>query len=154
MIMRKIILIVVFLSISTVQLFAQRNNNDRIKVLKVTFITNALDLNSAEAEKFWPVYNEYSKTIHKVKNKKMRELAQKGRNGGIDILSDKEVNQMLEDYINIDANVLTAKRTLYKKLNGVIPPKKIIKLFKAEQDFNKELLKRFRQRKENMNKKK
>ncbi len=150
--MRKIILIVIFISVSTMQLFAQRNNNDRIKVLKITFITNALDLSSKEAEKFWPVYNEYSKTIQKEKNKKMRELAQQARDkGGVDNLSDKEATQMLVDYINIDANVLTAKRTLYKKLNGVIPPKKIIKLFKAEQDFNKELLKRLRQRREIMN---
>jgi len=150
--MRKIILIVIFIIVSTMQLFAQRNNNDRIKVLKITFITNALDLSSKEAEKFWPVYNEYSKTIQKEKNIKMRELAKQARNkGGVDNLSDKEATQMLEDYINIDANVLAAKRTLYKKLNGVIPSKKIIKLFKAEQDFNKELLKLLRQRRENMN---
>lgn len=135
------------------QLFAQRNNHERIKVLKTTFITNALDLSSKEAEKFWPVYNEYSKTIQEVKNEKMRALRQYARDkGGVDNLSDKEATQMLEDYINIDANVLAAKKTLYKKLNGVIPPKKIIKLFKAEQDFNKELLKRFRERRERMNK--
>jgi hypothetical protein len=150
--MRKIILIVIFIIVSTMQLFAQRNNNDRIKVLKITFITNALDLSSKEAEKFWPVYNEYSKTIQKEKNIKMRELAKQARDkGGVDNLSDKEATQMLVDYINIDANVLTAKRKLYKKLNGVIPSKKIIKLFKAEQDFNKELLKLLRQRRENMN---
>lgn len=150
--MRKIILIVIFIIVSTMQSFAQRNNNDRIKVLKITFITNALDLSSKEAEKFWPVYNEYSKTIQKEKNIKMRELAKQARDkGGVDNLSDKEATQMLVDYINIDANVLTAKRKLYKKLNGVIPSKKIIKLFKAEQDFNKELLKLLRQRRENMN---
>lgn len=150
--MRKIILIIILISVSTMQLFAQRNNNDRIKVLKITFITNALDLSSKEAEKFWPVYNDYSETIHKVKIKKMRELAQQARDkGGVDNLTDKEATQMLVDYLNIDANVLAAKRTLLKKLNGVIPPKKIIKLFKAEQDFNKELLKRLRQRRESMN---
>ena len=150
--MRKIILIVIFIIVSTMQLFAQRNNNDKIKVLKITFITNALDLSSKEAEKFWPVYNEYSKTIQKEKNIKMRDLARQARDkGGVDNLSDREATQMLEDYINIDANVLAAKRTLYKKLNGVIPPKKIIKLFKAEQDFNKELLKLLRQRRESIN---
>ena len=136
------------------QLFAQRNNTDRIQALKVTFITNALDLSSSEAEKFWPVYNEYSKTIRKVKNVKTRELALKARDkGGVDNLSNEEATQILEAYINIDANVLAAKKTLYKKLNSIISPKKIIKLFKAEQDFNKELLKRFRQRRESMNRK-
>jgi len=151
--MKKIIFIFIITSISTMQLFAQRNNNERIKVFKITFITNELDLNSNEAEKFWPVYNEYSKTIQKVKNKKTKELDKKIYDkGGIDKLSDIEAKQMLDDYIVIETNVITAKKVLRKKLTGIISPQKIVKLFNAEKDFNKELLKRFRQRRGGINK--
>jgi len=145
--MRKILLIAVFISISATQLVAQRNDKEKIKVLKTAFITNALDLSSKEAEKFWPIYNEYSKIIHKVKNQKNRELRRQVREkGGIDKISDTEATKLLKEHINIDNNVFEAKKTLNTKLDGVIPPKKILKLFKAEHDFNKELLKRFRQR--------
>ena len=123
--MKKIILIFIITSISIVRLSAQRNNSERIKVLKTTFITNELDLSSSEAEKFWPVYNKYSKLIQKVKNKKTRELAQKVIDkGGIDNLSDAEAEQMLEDYIGIDANVLAAKKMLSKNLTGIVSSKK------------------------------
>lgn len=145
--MRKVLLIAVFISISMMQLFAQRNENERIKVLKTAFITNTLDLSSKEAEKFWPIYNEYSKTIHKVKNQKNRELRRQVREkGGIDNISDTEAKKLLKEHINIDINIFEAKKALNSKLDGIIPPKKILKLFKAENDFNKELLKRFRQR--------
>ena len=32
---------------------------DRIKAEKIAFITDAVGLTSAEAEKFWPVYNKF-----------------------------------------------------------------------------------------------
>lgn len=39
---------------------------ERIKALKVAYITKELNLTSAEAEKFWPVYNDYFAEIEKV----------------------------------------------------------------------------------------
>jgi hypothetical protein len=152
--MKKIILVIIFISITTVQLFAQRNDMNRIKAFKTAYITDALDLSASEAEKFWPVYNEFSKTIQQVKNRKTREIAQQMRlKGGVDNLTENEASVLIKEFLAIDANVLEAKRVLFKKLDGVISPKKIIKLFKAEQDFNKELLKRFRDREENRNRK-
>ena len=146
--MRRIILIVTIVMISSLQMYGQRKDNDRIRAFKTAFITNALDLSSKEAQEFWPIYNEYNKTIHKVKNQKTRQLRQQARaKGGIDNLSENEAKILLKEYMNIDIKVLEAKKILSTKLDGVIPPKKILKLFRAEQDFNKELLKRFRQRK-------
>jgi len=153
--MRKIILMVTIVMIGSLQLYGQRKDNDRIKAFKTAFITNALDLSAKEAQSFWPIYNEYDKTIHKVKNQKTRQLRQQVRaKNGIENLSDSEAKSLLNEYINIDAKVLEAKKKLSTKLNGVIPPKKILKLFRAEQDFNKELLKRFRQRRNEIRNKK
>ena len=44
--------------------FGQKQNNskpnrEKIKAMKVGFITEKLDLTTAEAQKFWPVYNEF-----------------------------------------------------------------------------------------------
>jgi len=145
--MRKIILIITIVLIGSLQMHGQRKGNERIKAFKTAFITNALDLTSKEAQEFWPIYNEYSKTIHRVKNQKTRQLMQQARaKGGIDNMSENEAKILLKEYINIDIKVLEAKKTLSTKLEGVIPPKKMLKLFRAEQDFNKELLKRFNQR--------
>jgi hypothetical protein len=42
---------------------AQNGNGQRqekIQALKIAFITQKLKLTPAEAEKFWPVYNQYN----------------------------------------------------------------------------------------------
>ena len=144
--MKRILIITIFILTSASYGFAQ--NNPRIKALKTAFITNSLDLSSKEAQQFWPVYNKYERTIHLEKTLKMRQLTKKAINlGGMEQLSDNEANAILKDIIEIDFKVANAKKELYDNLMGIIPPKKIMKLFKAEQDFNKELLKQFRDRK-------
>ena len=37
---------------------------ENVKALEIAFITKELDLNPDEAQKFWPVYNQYSKEIN------------------------------------------------------------------------------------------
>lgn len=126
---------------------AQRNDNDKIKAYKTAFITDALELTSDEAEKFWPVYNAYEKEHHKIKIAKTRQIFRKIRAaGGIDKLSDAEADTILEEFIEIDVKVAEVKEKLKKDLTGIISSKKMIKLISAEQNFNKELLKRFRNR--------
>ncbi|WP_117884994.1 hypothetical protein [Aureibaculum luteum] len=132
---------------------AQRNDNEKIKAYKTAFLTEALELTVDEAEKFWPVYNAYSKEYQKIKITKTRQIFKKIRiAGGIDQLSESEADTILEEFVEIDSNVAKAKENLKKNLTGVISSKKMIKLISAEQNFNKELLKRFRNRGGNMNK--
>jgi hypothetical protein len=64
-IMKKILLFLsVFVGISYI--CAAQPPREKIKALKVAFITKELNLTSGEAEKFWPVYNEYFAEIEKV----------------------------------------------------------------------------------------
>jgi hypothetical protein len=63
--MKKLILfLLVFAGISYI--CAAQPPKERIKALKVAYITKELNLTSSEAEKFWPVYNEYFGEIEKV----------------------------------------------------------------------------------------
>ena len=144
--MKRIILGISLLLLSSLSLVAQ-NSRDQIKALKTGFITNALELTPAEAEKFWPVYNAFSQNIHEMKTVKTQQIARKIRlAGGLENLSNVEADAVLQDFIDIDFNVANEKKKLHKNLKGIISSKKIIKLFRAEQNFNKELLKRLREK--------
>lgn len=147
--MKRILIVIIFIIGSSLQIFAQ--NNPRIKALKTAFITNSLDLSSKEAQEFWPIYNKYERTIHLAKTVKTRQITKRAKElGGIEKLSEDEANTMLKEFIEIDFKLANAKKELHKSLIGVISPKKIIKLFRAEQDFNKELLKQLRNRRNEM----
>ncbi len=144
--MKRIILGISLLLLSSLTLVAQ-NNRGQIKALKTAFITNALELSPSEAEKFWPIYNQFEQNMHKFKAVKTQQIARTIRlAGGIEKLSESESERILKEFIDIDYNVANEKKKLHKNLTGIISSKKIIKLLRAEQNFNKELLKRLREK--------
>jgi len=143
--MKKLVFGILLLLLTTFTVVAQNTDMNKIKALKTAFISNALELTPDEAEKFWPIYNAYDKKIHQVRAVKGQQLARKIRlSGGVDTLSDIEADAVLQEFIAIDFNVATEKKKLQNNLKGIISSKKIIKLFWAEQNFNKELLKQLR----------
>ena len=145
--MKKLVLSLAILLFATITVVAQGNNRDRIRALKTAHITNALSLTSSEAEKFWPVYNAYDLKIHKLKVIDRQQLNRKLRAaGGIDAISEAEADKILQQYIDIEYNIANENKKLHKDLTGIISSKKMIKLKKAEQSFNKELLKILREK--------
>lgn len=126
---------------------AQENHRERIMAYKTAHITQQLDLSVKEAEKFWPVYNAYDKEMFslkvlKVKNEKNR-IKEKG---GMDALNDKEANDFLAVMIQNEKDIIKTKERLYKDLSKILPSKKLLKLYKAEMDFNKKLLSEYRRK--------
>ena len=87
------------------------------------------------------------KNIHRLKTLKTQQIVKKILSvGGIEKLTETESETILQEFIDIDFNVANEKKKLHKNLSGVISSKKMIKLVRAEQSFNKELLKRLREK--------
>jgi len=124
---------------------AQENHRERIKAYKTAYITQELDLSSKEAEKFWPVYNDYEKKLFSLRVLKVRKERDRIKNqGGFEELSDKEAKEALDNMIQNEKEIIKIKEELYKELSDVLPPVKILKLYKAEMDFNKKLLSQYK----------
>ena len=149
--MKRIVLNIIILLFTTFTVVAQGINRDsKIKALKTAHITNVLNLTSSEAEKFWPIYNNYSQKIYQLKIVKKQQLNRKLRlAGGIDNISEAEADLILQEFIDIEFNIANENKKLHKNLTGIISSKKMIKLKRAEQSFNKELLKILRDKRLN-----
>lgn len=121
---------------------AQDDKREQIKSLKTAFITTELSLTSDEAAKFWPVYNAFDEKQFELKHQKMRALGKKM--DAMDAMTDKEalalINQM-EDYEN---ELFQNRRKLVSSLKTILSPVKILKLKKAEDDFNRKLLRQYK----------
>ncbi|ARV08888.1 hypothetical protein BTO05_04275 [Winogradskyella sp. PC-19] len=125
--------------------FAQRGQmKERIKAQKVAFITEKLSLTADEAEKFWPIYNAFETTTDNIRSKDLRDVKQSVRRNPD--MSDAEANKVLDKLLKAENNMHKAKVKLISDLKGVIPVKKIIRLKRAEDEFNRELLKKLRDR--------
>lgn len=148
--MKKIISTFIVVLSLTLNLHAQQQphgfkNNEKIKALKTGFITDALELTSKGAEVFWPVYNVYDKKIMDLRFKKTQELRKKIKDaGGVDYFSEKDAAALLNEFMEIEKDIIKAKTDLNNQLLKIMSAKKILKLYKAEDDFNRRLLQHLR----------
>lgn len=146
--MKKIIYIIsIILMFASQVLNAQEAHKDRwekIRAEKISFLTDKLDLTPTEAQKFWPVYNE-------IENKRWE--AQKNRHDlevkvqeAAESLSNKEIIQLTREY----AGNMQKEGDLMVKYNEeflkILPPQKVLKLYKAENDFRMYMFKKYRDR--------
>lgn len=141
-----ILIIVCFFTTSF--LFSQnfKAQKEKVKALKVAFITEQLALTSEEAQKFWPIYNAFNEKQSVLRNEKMNAILDRFQPGNIDTLSEKEASASLIQMEKIEDDLFQLRKKFIKDLQSVISAKKIIKLKKAEEDFNRVLLKQMRER--------
>ncbi|WP_100612632.1 sensor of ECF-type sigma factor [Confluentibacter lentus] len=133
----------------SLNIFSQEN---KIKSLKVAFITEKLNLTEKEAQQFWPVYNAYDDTVSNLKFNEFRKVVHEIRQNYASI-SDEKANELLNKAVEIEGKIHAEDVKLIKKLRSIIPAKKILALKTAEEDFNRKMLEEFnKRRRENNNK--
>lgn len=115
---------------------------DRIKAQRVAFITERLALSSEEAQRFWPVYNEFTDQFESIKKRQRDNRS--ATNNKLAIMTDKEVEKSLADELVAQQQMVDLQRQYQQELLKVISVKKIAMLYKAEHDFKLELLKKMR----------
>jgi hypothetical protein len=88
----------------------------KIEMYKVQFITEKLNLTKAEAELFWPVYNEAKKNI------------------------DELVKTKMNDEIQFEENILAIKKKLKAELKPILKSEeRVNEALKIEREFLKNL---------------
>jgi len=139
------LIIIVLLSIHSFGQPPMGGKKEQIKSLKVGFITNELALTSDEATKFWPIYNAYDDKQFELRHQKMKAF--KGRmDDNLDQMTDKEASVLLAQMENNEDELYQNRKKFIANLKGILPPAKIIKLKKAEDDFNRKLLQQYREK--------
>jgi Spy/CpxP family protein refolding chaperone len=117
---------------------------EQIYALKVAFITNSLTLTSAEAERFWPIYNSFEEKQFDLKRQKSISYNKKMDVETLGKMSDKEALAVLTQMEATEDELFQLRKKLIINLKSVLSPVKIIKLKKAEEEFNKKLLQQYR----------
>ena len=134
------IILVLALILNGIALTAQGPGpgRERIKTLKIAYLTEQLSLSSKEAQKFWPVYNAHEEKLEEFRIQERKQFG--GRFANLDTMTDEEAEKMLSSFIEKQIEKRKIEGEYLKNLKDVISAKKIIKLFKAEDNFKKERL--------------
>jgi hypothetical protein len=117
---------------------AQNQNRERLDAYKIALFTKRMNLTSQEAEKFWPVYNEYQNQRTQLQVEK--QTIMRTFNQSESTLSDKEISELGDRYCEILVKESSLAVTFHKKLQEVLPPAKIIRLYQAENQYRLQLL--------------
>lgn len=123
----------------------RKGMKDKIRTLKVEFITEKLDLSSGEAENFWPIYNAFDKAYMELRHEKLKGLKDNLKEG-INMLSEKEALSILNEMTDIEDELVKLKQMFRYQLDGVISNKKILLLKIAEDGFNRRMMDRLKRR--------
>lgn len=157
---RTILLILLAMSISLSSFGQKLKAKDRLKekraeieASRIPFYNSYLELTTAESDKFWPLFNEYTN-----KQKVLRQNHQKSikaiRNKKLAELSNEESETLIKSELSLKQSLLDAEKEYVGKFRTVISVQKIAKLREAEVQFKKDLLQKARdKRKEQKGKK-
>ncbi|MDO5989650.1 sensor of ECF-type sigma factor [Flavivirga amylovorans] len=139
--MKKIILptLLFFFLLNT----SAQQNREKIKALKISFITEKLDLTEQEAQKFWPIYNNYYKATSKIRHEDIRDIRREIKKD-ISTLTDKRAKELITKLNDVEIALHKQRIELSSKLLKIMPPKKIILLKIAEDDFKRKMLERYK----------
>ena len=148
--MKKLISVLSAIALVSVVAFAQPQNKkgdkkgdqwrEKVRAEQVAFITNELNLTEAEAQAFWPVYND-------VQNKRREAFKASGEafkalSEGID---GADVNKLLDQYINAKKEAEKLESESIARFKKVLPVEKVAKLVLAEEKFRHQQISRLGQ---------
>jgi len=149
--MKKLVGTIIVLLTLTTGMYAQDKKNnmppdipEQIKIEKISFLTAQLDLTPAEAQVFWPVYNEFEKKRLALEWAQRRPGFKK--DGKPDSFSDEELKKMNENYINSFSEEALLMQEYNKRFLEVLPIQKVMKLYESERKFRSHMLQEFRRR--------
>lgn len=99
---------------------------EKIRALEIAFISRKLNLTENEAQRFWPIYNEYKRDV--------RQVMQTQR------------NNPKRDVINEEQMIVDVRKKYKERFVGVIGQPRMNKFFEAEREFRGVLLNQLKNR--------
>jgi hypothetical protein len=146
--MKQTIWIILLVFLTTYTISAQRGNHqfdyEQFKSQKIAFITEKLNLTPAEAQQFWPVYNQFEKEKMEVQQKR-RNLDEKTRDEKLR-MSDQEVIKTTRSIAATFKKEAELQETYNEKFLKLLPPQKVLLLYRAEIQFRAHMFEQYRKR--------
>jgi len=144
--MKKLIIVICMSLFFSISLQAQmsKEGRDKIKALKIAYLTEQINLTTDEGQKFWPIYNAYNKEQIKIRNNYRDTLRKNIYNHTVDSLNENEAKKLVHLKLQTDKDLYESQIKFVHKVEGVISYKKIIQLQIAEMEFGRKLMRKYK----------
>ena len=115
---------------------------EKVDAYKKIYLTDKLNLNSENESKFWIAYNDYQdnlRIVYRAKRLKYRKMNLDSSN-----LSETEYKQFIDDFLDYEKRKIDLRAKLIIDLKEFMTLKKTVSLFRIEDEFRKEMMKKLR----------
>jgi hypothetical protein len=140
---RGIIVLLIMIGFTISEAGAQNQGREKLDAYRIAFFTKRLNLTPQEAEKFWPVYNEFQNK----RNSIQMERVQLNRNVNQNELnmSEKEMTEAGDKLISLQMQEANLSMDYHKKFKEILSPVKVLRLYQAENQYRLQLLNELKQ---------
>ena len=134
--MKKTVLVSLAIIFSSVQLFAQSEDDyieivrDVLKTEKKAAIAGIMELSDTESAPFWELYNEYNYELSKVQNQRVALIKDFAAN--YEKMTDEKADELWSNLLSYQQQALKLKKKYYKKFKKIMPAGKAAMYFQAE----------------------
>lgn len=147
-VMRTMILTLAISFMAVLTARSQGNQNrEKLNAYKIGFFTKKLNLTASEAQKFWPVYNDYQG--EKIKLQTERLGLMRTFNQGESTMSDEQILKLGDRLVESQVKETEMAVRFHEMLKQVLPPAKVIRFYQAENQFRVFLLNELQNRQQN-----
>ena len=120
----------------------ERLSREKVNAYKKLFLSDKLKLNPNIEIDFWKAYKSYEDSLYQLwdNNKNnFRKVADEMS------FSDPEYAQLINDYMDYEKKKVELRGQLISELREVLSPRKTYELFRLEEDFRREMMKKLRE---------
>lgn len=114
---------------------ASHAQGDRVEQLRVSFIAKRLELTVDEAEKFWPVYNEYNDKIKAIRKNLRQSYRRK-----VEPLSEQDAEELFQLDLRSKQAEVDVHKVYSERIKSIIGVRRTIRLRVAEEEFKREMI--------------
>jgi hypothetical protein len=108
---------------------------EKIDAARTAFLTDKMNLSAEQAQKFWPVYNEYE-----VKRKELHHKSRPFKGKNLETLTDAQIKEQLNTMFDARQKELTLDKDYAEKFQKIITVRQLAAMYKGEREFMKVLL--------------
>jgi len=120
----------------------QEENSEKVMAAKVAYITSRLNLNTTQAQQFWPVYNEFEAARKKIR----AQMKSNRRENKLGEGNEEQLKGSIKKQFSIRQEELDLEKLYSEKFMKILSAKQVADFYESEKEFTKLLLRRLKNR--------
>lgn len=109
--------------------------HEKLKADKKLIVAKYMELTESEAEKFWPVYDEYQKDLQKIHDRMGSLLKSYAAEYRSESFTDEKAKKLLDEWLTLEQDYAKQRKSYVPKVLIALPAKKSARYLQIENEY-------------------